>query len=69
MSRLTSVTGLPNLLEAQSSWEVSIWQTCHKLSKKSSKIVPLGAPALESVRTGRVYHAYRVRAHHSSLTP
>jgi hypothetical protein len=35
---------LGNELEDQFRWDVSLWQTCHEFSDKSSKIVPLGAP-------------------------
>ena len=32
------------MLEARSSRELNLWQNCHEVTKKSSKIVPLGAP-------------------------
>jgi hypothetical protein len=36
-------------LQAQSGRQLNLWQGCHKIAEKSSKIVPLGAP-----------HCYRV---------
>jgi hypothetical protein len=32
------------MLEAQYTREVKLWQTCHEIAEKSSKIVLLGAP-------------------------
>jgi hypothetical protein len=32
------------MLEAQSRRELNLWQTCDEVGKKSSNIVPLGAP-------------------------
>ena len=32
------------ILEAQCAREIKPWQTCHEIAKKSSIIVPLGAP-------------------------
>jgi hypothetical protein len=37
-------SGLPNMLQAQSSGKLNLWQGCHEIAEKSSKIVPLGAP-------------------------
>jgi hypothetical protein len=34
------------MLQAQSSRELNLKQTCHEIAEKSSKIVPLGAPYL-----------------------
>jgi hypothetical protein len=34
------------MLQTQSSRELNLWQTCHEIAEKSSKIVPLGAPLL-----------------------
>ena len=34
-----------NRLLAQSGREFDLWQTCREFAEKSSKIVPLGAPA------------------------
>jgi hypothetical protein len=32
------------MLQAQSSRDLNLWQACQEIGKKSSKIVPLGAP-------------------------
>lgn len=36
------------MLQAQSTWEFSLWQTCHEIAEKSSKIVALGAPLFQA---------------------
>jgi|HubBroStandDraft_3_1064219.scaffolds.fasta_scaffold04976_8 hypothetical protein len=41
-----TATSVPrNRLLAQSDREFDLWQACHEFAEKSSKIVPLGAPA------------------------
>jgi hypothetical protein len=47
LSPIVSRSGLgPHIREAQSSRRLDLWQDCHEIAKKSSKIVPLGAPFL-----------------------
>lgn len=41
---LTSPSGLPNRLQAQSPRKLDLRRGCHEITEKSSKIIPLGAP-------------------------
>jgi hypothetical protein len=46
MAFYSALAPIRNILHTQFSRDLNMWQICDEIAKKSSKIVPLGAPFL-----------------------